>query len=123
MGMAAPVPVDGIVHTSTLRTPLGGVAPLTRVASGGGGAAGAPARRYAKHKDGSEMWGRKRGVGQRGAGGGGFPTGGFAALRRLVRNAPAAATGAVPVADEEDEERRRRRRDEGLSNIWSVSEH
>ena len=69
MGMAAPVPVDGIVHTSTLRTPLVGVAPLTRVASGGGGAAGAPARRYGKHKDGSEMWGQKRGVGQRGAGG------------------------------------------------------
>ena len=142
---AAPVPVHGAVHpSSTSLPPPAEVAPLvdggtsrgTSPVDGGtsrgtsspgggsaaGGAAGGarvPLRRYTKHKDGRELWGRKQGVGQRLSGGGG----GFAALRRLVRDAPAAAAGAVPVDAEDDDERRRRRREAGLANIWSMSEH
>ena len=66
-------PVDGIVHTSsTLLSPPAGMAPLADVATslGGGSAAGGaaggarvPLRRYTRHKDGSELWGRKQGAG------------------------------------------------------------
>ena len=105
---APPVEPTRVANTST--TPRVGT-PLTRARSTVG-AAGLADRRFRNLGE-RTLTSRHKARG---------PTSrGFAALRRLVRDAPVSSQ----VVEEKNlgEERRRRRRDEGLSHIWSSSEH